>query len=80
MIPVDDVEKMIGHKVGGVCPFGILEGVEVYLDRSLQKYDVIYPTCGNSHSAVKLTIRELEETSCYQEWINVWKEEYYGWN
>ena len=80
MIPVDDVEKMIGHKVGGVCPFGILEGVEVYLDRSLQKYDVIYPTCGISHSAVKLTIRELEETSCYQEWINVWKEEYYGWN
>lgn len=74
MIPADDVEKMIGHKVGGVCPFGVLEGVEVYLDRSLQKYDVIYPACGNSHSAVKLTIRELEEASCYQEWIDVCKE------
>ena len=74
MIPVDAVEKMIGHKVGGVCPFGVLEGVEVYLDRSLQKYDVIYPACGNSHSAVKLTIRELEEASCYQEWVDVCKE------
>ena len=74
MIPVEDVEKMIGHQVGGVCPFGVLEGVEVYLDRSLQKYDVIYPACGNSHSAVKLTIRELEEASCYQEWIDVCKE------
>lgn len=80
MIPVDDVEKMIGHKVGGVCPFGILEGVEVYLDWSLQKYDVIYPACGNSHSAVRLTIRELEEASCYQEWVDVCKEEDHGWN
>lgn len=80
MIPMDDVEKMIGHKVGGVCPFGVLEGVEVYLDRSLQKYDVIYPACGNSHSAVRLTIRELEEASYYQEWIDVCKEEYHGRN
>ena len=74
MIPVEDVEKMIGHQVGGVCPFGVLEGVEVYLDQSLQKYDVIYPACGNSHSAVRLTIRELEEASCYQEWVDVCKE------
>ena len=74
MIPVEDVEKMIGHKVGGVCPFGVLEGVEVYLDQSLQKYEVVYPACGNSHSAVRLTIRELEEASCYQEWIDVCKE------
>src|SRR5699024_261615 len=63
MIPVEDVEKMIGHQVGGVCPFGVLEGVEVYLDQSLQKYEVVYPACGNSHSAVRLTIRELEEAS-----------------
>lgn len=74
MIPVEDVEKMIGHQVGGVCPFGVLEGVEVYLDQSLQKYEVVYPACGNSHSAVRLTIRELEEASCYQEWIDVCKE------
>ena len=74
MIPVEDVEKMIGHQVGGVCPFGVLEGIEVYLDQSLQKYEVVYPACGNSHSAVQLTIRELEEASCYQEWIDVCKE------
>ena len=74
MIPVEDVEKMIGHQVGGVCPFGVLEGVDVYLDQSLQKYEVVYPACGNSHSAVRLTIRELEEASCYQEWIDVCKE------
>lgn len=74
MILVEDVEKMIGHQVGGVCPFGVLEGVEVYLDQSLQKYEVVYPACGNSHSAVRLTIRELEEASCYQEWIDVCKE------
>ena len=74
MIPVEGVEKMIGHQVGGVCPFGVLEGIEVYLDQSLQKYEVVYPACGNSHSAVRLTIRELEEASCYQEWIDVCKE------
>ena len=74
MIPVEDVEKMIGQQVGGVCPFDVLEGVEVYLDQSLQKYEVVYPACGNSHSAVRLTIRELEEASCYQEWIDVCKE------
>lgn len=80
MILVEDVEKKIGHQVGGVCPFGVLEGVEVYLDQSLQKYEVVYPACGNSHSAVRLTIRELEEASCYQEWVDVCKEEYHGRN
>ena len=75
MIPLDDVERLIGHKVGGVCPFGIHDGVEVYLDKSLQKYDVIYPACGSSNSAVRLLIKELEVASNYKEWIDVCKGE-----
>ena len=65
MIPFDDVERLIGHAVGGVCPFGVNEGVEVYLDKSLQKLKIVYPAAGNSNSAVKLTIKELEEVSNY---------------
>ena len=74
MIPFEEVEKLIGHAVGGVCPFGIKEGVKVYLDKSLQKYKTIYPACGSSNSAVKLTIKELEIASNYQKWIDVCKE------
>ena len=73
MIPFDKVENMIGHKVGGVCPFGIKEGVEVYLDVSLKKYETIYPAAGSSNSAVKLTIKELEQVSNYKKWIDVCK-------
>ena len=74
MIPFDEVENLIGHKVGGVCPFGIKEGVDVYLDVSLQKYETIYPAAGSSNSAVKLTIKELEKASNYKKWIDVCKE------
>lgn len=56
MIPFDEVEQHIGHAPGGVCPFGINEGVEVYLDESLRQFEVVYPAAGNDHSAVKLTI------------------------
>lgn len=73
MIPFDKVENMIGHKVGGVCPFGIKEGVEVYLDVSLKKYETIYPAAGSSNSAVKVTIKELEQVSNYKKWIDVCK-------
>ena len=73
MIPHENVEKIIGHQVGGVCPFGINEGVEVYLDKSLQKYKTVYPASGSSNSAVKLTIQELEQASNYQKWIDVCK-------
>ena len=75
MIPFDEVENLIGHKVGGVCPFGIKEGVDIYLDVSLQKYETIYPAAGSSNSAVKLTIKELEKASNYKEWIDVCKGE-----
>ena len=60
MIPFEEVEKWIGHAPGGVCPFGIKEGVKVYLDESLKQFDTVYPAAGNDHSAVKLTIAELE--------------------
>ena len=73
MIPYEEVEKLIGHNVGGVCPFGINENVTVYLDNSLKKFDTIYPACGESNTAVKLTIEELEKTSNYKKWIDVCK-------
>ena len=71
MIPFDLVEELIGHKAGGVCPFGIKENVKVYLDESLKQYSVVYQACGDHNSAVKLLISELEIVSNYIEWINV---------
>lgn len=73
MIPFESVEELIGHKVGGVCPFGINKGVEVYLDESLKRFNMVYPACGSSNSAIKLTIAELEQTSGYKKWIDVCK-------
>ena len=63
MIPSDAVEEVIGHAPGGVCPFGINDDIEVYLDESLKKFDTVYPAAGNDHSAVKLTIPELEQVA-----------------
>ena len=74
MIDYTNVESIIGHKAGGVCPFGINENIEVYLDISLKKHDYVYPACGNSSSAVKLRIEELEKSSNYIKWIDVCKE------
>ena len=73
MIPIDNVEEMIGHAVGGVCPFGVNKNVDVYLDDSLKRFEIIYPACGSSNSAVKLTLDELEKTSNYRKWIDVCK-------
>ena len=74
MIPFDEVEGYTGHKPGGVCPFGIKENVKVYLDDSLKRFNVIYPACGSSNRAVKLTIEELEKVSNYEKWIDVCKD------
>lgn len=74
MIPFDEVEKIIGHAAGGVCPFGINDGIDVYLDKSLKEYKIVYPACGNNNSAVKLTIPELEKTSNYKKWVDVCKD------
>lgn len=73
MIPFDDVERLVGYAVGGVCPFGVKEDVDVFLDESLKRFDTVYPACGSSNSAIKLSIEELEEASNYKEWIDVCK-------
>lgn len=74
MIPYDEVETLVGHAPGGVCPFGIHEGIKVYLDKSLQKFEIVYPACGSDQSAVKMSIQELEDASNYVEWVDVCKE------
>lgn len=78
MLTPDEVEEMVGHAVGGVCPFGVKEGVSVYLDESLRRFDTVFPACGSSNSAIELTIPELERYSGYREWVDVckgWREE-----
>ena len=74
MIPADLVEELVGHDVGGVCPFGINPGIPVFLDVSLKKHDVVYPAAGSDHSAVRLTLKELEECSGCEGWVDVCKE------
>ena len=73
MIPFEDVEELTGHAVGGVCPFGIRENVDVYLDASLKRFDIVYPACGSANSAVKLTPDELQTASCCKKWLDVCK-------
>lgn len=76
MIPFEKVNELIGHEVGGVCPFGINAGVKVYLDKSLKRFETVFPACGSSNSAIELSIDELEKYSNYIEWIDVCKD----WN
>ena len=71
MLSYEEAEMLIGHKVGGVCPFAINDGVDVYLDVSLKKHDIVYPACGSSNSAIGLTIAELEQYSNYIKWVDV---------
>ena len=73
MIPGAEVEEKIGHGVGGVCPFGINEGIKVYLDESLKRFETVFPACGSSNSAIELTIPELEKYSGFEAWIDVCK-------
>lgn len=74
MLTPDQVVDLIGHAIGGVCPFAVNEGVTIYLDASLRKYQTVFPACGSSNSAIELTIPELEQYSGYKEWIDVCKE------
>ena len=73
MLSPDQVVEMVGHAVGGVCPFGINEGVAVYLDSSLRRFETVFPACGSSNSAIELTIPELEEASRCIQWVDVCK-------
>ena len=80
MIPFEQVEEVIGHAPGGVCPFGIKDGIEVYLDESLRRFETVYPAAGDDHSAVRLTIPELEQVSRAKGWVDVCKEPEVGAN
>ena len=73
MLSAEEVEKMVGHSVGGVCPFGINDGVTVYLDESLKRFNTVFPACGSSNSAIELTIEELEKYSGFDSWVDVCK-------
>ena len=74
MLAAEEAEELVGHAVGGVCPFAVKEGVEVYLDLSLKRFQEVYPACGSSNSAICLTIPELECFSGYLEWVDVCKD------
>ena len=75
MIPPQEVEQAVGHAVGGVCPFGIKEGVEVYLDVSLKRFGTVFPACGSSNSAIEMMPEELERCAKSMAWLDVCK----GW-
>ncbi len=74
MISPDQVESLIGHDIGGVCPFGINEDVDVYLDVSLQRFETVFPAAGSGNSVIELSIDELEEHSQAKAWVDVCKD------
>jgi len=74
MLTPEQAAEMIGHAVGGVCPFGVNEGVKVYLDISLKRFDTVFPAVGTSSSAIELSIPELEEASGSIGWVDLAKE------
>ena len=76
MLSREDAEALIGHAVGGVCPFAVKEGVAVYLDASMKRFSTVFPACGSSNSAIELTIPELETYSRFADWVDVCKD----WN
>ena len=76
MLTPDETREMTGHAVGGVCPFAVNDGVVIYLDISLKRFQTVFPACGSSNSAIELTIEELEKYSSYAAWIDVCK----GWD
>lgn len=73
MLTPDEVAAMVGHAVGGVCPFAVNEGVEIYLDNSLKRFETVFPACGSSNSAIELTMEELERFSGSENWVDVTK-------
>ena len=73
MMSPEQLEEYVGHQIGGVCPFGIKDGVDVYLDESLKRFETVFPAVGGSNSAIELTIPELEKYSNYKEWVEISK-------
>ena len=74
MIPADEEEQRVGHAIGGVCPFGVNAGVRVFLDESLRRFETVYPACGSSNSAIRLSIPELEKYAAAERWVDVCKD------
>lgn len=74
MLAFDDVERLVGHAVGGVCPFAVNDNVDIYLDFSLKRFDTVFPACGSSNSAIELSIPQLERYSNFKEWLDICKE------
>ena len=75
MLTPEEAVNLVGHAVGGVCPFAVKDGVKVYLDESLKRFETVFPACGSSNSAIELTLEELEKYSAFVAWIDVCK----GW-
>ncbi len=73
MLSFEEAEPLIGHAVGGVCPFAVNESVEVYLDESMKRFETVFPACGSSNSAIELTMDELEKYSGFIQWVDVCK-------
>ncbi len=73
MLKAEEAEKLIGHAVGGVCPFAVNEGCDVYLDASLKRFETVFPACGSANSAIELTLDELEHVCAPCSWIDVCK-------
>lgn len=76
MLTPEEAEILVGHAVGGVCPFAVNDGVTIYLDKSLKRFETIFPACGSSNSAIELTIEELEKYSTFTAWVDICK----SWN
>ena len=74
MMTPEEAESLIGHAVGGVCPFAVKDGVTVYLDESLKRFKTVFPACGSSNSAIELTLEELEKYSGFTAWVDVCKD------
>jgi prolyl-tRNA editing enzyme YbaK/EbsC (Cys-tRNA(Pro) deacylase) len=73
MLSPEEAETLVGHAIGGVCPFAVNEGVTVYLDKSLKRFETVFPACGSSNSAIELTIPELEKYAAPVQWVDVCK-------
>lgn len=74
MIPWDNVEDLIGHAPGGVCPFDLKDDVKVYLDESLKRFETVFPAAGSCNSCIELNLKQLEDFTNYIKWIDVSKE------
>lgn len=74
MLSADDVEALVGHAIGGVCPFAVNEGVEIYLDESLKRFSTVFPAAGSSNSTIELSMKEMEDHSGCKAWVDVCKD------